>query len=220
MSAENKGIALARLADYVAGFPPEFVIAQDDLVTVAVVEHRVFGEQEYEFTTFHTYRIAGGVVIEEWSNAAPGTAPAGSGRPQPADHVPRPIGDGDPEAGTRRVADFFRFVLESHDPDAAKDYVTEDYLQHAGHIAPGRAGLEAFIRQVFPDGPIATPEQLPFPPAILMGEGDRVVIAGAIPQPDGHGGTYVRYAYDGFRLEGDLIAEHWSGIDPGNRPAM
>lgn len=213
---QNRAVALDRLAPYLAEFPLEWIIAQGDLVTAVVVERR--GEDQHELAIFQTFRIVEGEIVEEWSNAAVGTAPPGAGAPQPASHVPLPVGPGDASVNTRKVVDFFRLVLESHDPSAAKDHVTEGYLQHAGHIAPGRKGLEDFVRATFPDGPVPTPDELPFPPAILMGEGDRVVIAGALPQPDGTGGTYLRYAYDGFRFEGGLIAEHWSGIDPDNRP--
>jgi predicted SnoaL-like aldol condensation-catalyzing enzyme len=96
------------------------------------------------------------------------------------------------------------------------DFVAEDYHQHSRHLPEGRAGLEGFVRSLFPDGPVAAPEVAALPPAILMGEGDLVVIAAAMPQPDGAGGEYLRLMYDGYRLRNGLIAEHWSGVDPRN----
>jgi predicted SnoaL-like aldol condensation-catalyzing enzyme len=51
-----------------------------------------------------------------------------------------------------------------------------------------------------------------------MAEGDLVVIAAAMPQPDGAGGAYLRLLYDAYRVRDGLLAEHWSGIDPRNPP--
>ncbi|GHF12938.1 nuclear transport factor 2 family protein [Pseudolysinimonas yzui] len=212
---QNKAIATARLADYLERFPAEFVIAEGDLVTVVGFELR--GADQHEFLTFHTFRIVDGEIVDEWSNASTGSAPAGSGAPDPA-RTPAAIGVGDPAANTQRVADFYRCVFEAQNADAVKDFVTVDYRQHTRHLPPGRSGLEGFVRAAFPDGPLPTPETASMPPAILMGEGDLVVIAGAMPQPDGKGGTYLRYLYDGYRVTDGMLAEHWSGVDPEDPP--
>jgi predicted SnoaL-like aldol condensation-catalyzing enzyme len=52
------------------------------------------------------------------------------------------------------------------------------------------------------------------------GEGDLVVIAGALPQPDGAGGTFTRMLYDAFRVRDGMLVEHWSGVDARNPPKM
>lgn len=78
----------------------------------------------------------------------------------------------------------------------------------------------ALVAETFPDGPIPTPDQPSIPPSILMGEGDLVVIAAALPQPDGKGGTYLRHLYDADRVRDGYLREHWSGVDPKHRPAL
>ncbi|TAJ48756.1 MAG: hypothetical protein EPO52_10230 [Herbiconiux sp.] len=129
-----------------------------------------------------------------------------------------PIGDGDVSRTTVTVTEFYRRVFDAHDAGAVADLVAEDYVQHAKHVPPGRAGLERFVRELFPDGPIPAPESPDTEPVILMGEGDRVVIAAGIPQPDGSGGTFIRYLFDAYRVTDGRLAEHWSGIDADNRP--
>lgn len=211
--AERKSIALAHLEVALVGHALQFVIADGDLVTV--VAH----EAPREMYAFRTVRIADGRVVAEWSNQTPGSSTTGA----PTANAARPavaIGAGDSAANTVKVADFYRCVFDAQNPDAVRDFVTEDYHQHVGRIPTGRAGLEAFVRARFPDGPVPTPATASIPPAILMGEGDLVVIAAALPQPDERGGTYLRYLYDGYRVTGGLLAEHWSGVDPENPPTM
>jgi predicted SnoaL-like aldol condensation-catalyzing enzyme len=219
MTSKNKEIALARRGERLAGFAPEFVIEEGDLVTVVHHELRGDGANEYDFFGFRTYRIEDGEVVAEWSNDAVGSAPPGSGRRQ-ADRPAAAPGAGSPETNKPRVADFYRCVFDAHNPDAVRDFVSEDYRQRSRHLPSGRAGLEGFVAAEFPGGPVATPAQPSITPSILMGEGDLVVIAAALPQPDGTGGTYLRYMYDGYRVRDGLLAEHWGGVDPHNRPDM
>ncbi|TMR24951.1 hypothetical protein ETD86_03180 [Nonomuraea turkmeniaca] len=136
------------------------------------------------------------------------------------DRDPARLGEGTPSTNKLLVSDFYRCVFDAHNPGAVKEFVHEDYVQHSRHLPPGRAGLEALVAGSFPDGPIPTPEEPSIPPSILMGEGDLVVIAAALPQPGGEGGTYLRYLYDAYRVRGGCLCEHWSGVDPHNRPVM
>jgi predicted SnoaL-like aldol condensation-catalyzing enzyme len=216
MTSENKQIALQRHRDAAERFEVEFVVEEDDLVTVA---HYVDREGEGDYFGFHTYRIKDGDVVEEWSNDVPGSSARGGGKAVP-DRVPARIGVGTPSTNKARVSDFYRCVFDAHNPDAVRDFVDEDYVQHSRHLPPGRAGLVALVAETFPGGPIPTPDEPSIPPSILMGEGDLVVIAGALPQPDGNGGTYIRYLFDAYRVRDGYLCEHWSGIDPNHRPVM
>lgn len=218
MRSAAKEIALAELADIVDRFGVVFVIEEGDLVSVVHQEERGEGADAFDLFGFHTFRIQDGEIVERWSNDAVGSAPAGAGRP--VEGASARMGQGDPAAGKKRVSDFYRCVFDAQNAAAVKEFVTEDYRQHVRHIPPGRAGLEQFVRRAFPDGPVPTPEAPSIPPAILMGEGDLVVIAAALPQPDDRGGSYLRMLYDGFRLRDGLLAEHWGGVDPTNPPLM
>lgn len=218
MTSENKRIALERHRERAGCFPVEFVVEEDDLVTVVHHELRE-GESAYDYFGFHTYRFQAGDVVEQWSNDVAGSSTPGGGRAVP-DRVPARIGVGTPSTNKKRVSDFYRCVFDAHNPGAVKDFVHQEYHQHSRHLPPGRAGLVALVAETFPDGPIPTPDEPSIPPSILMGEGDLVVIAGALPQPDGAGGTYLRYLYDAYRVGDGYLREHWSGVDPNHRPAM
>jgi predicted SnoaL-like aldol condensation-catalyzing enzyme len=215
---KNKAVVLDHEHDLLASFPPEFIIAEADLVTVAHHELRGEGDGELDFFGFRTYRLADGAIVEQWSNDAKGSAPVGSGRRQHG-RPAAPVGAGDPVANKPKVADLYRCVFDARNAGAVRDFVAEDYLQRSRHMPTGRAGLETFVTSIFPDGPVETPAQPSIPPSILMGEGDLVVIAAALPQPDGDGETYLRYIYDAYRVRDGLLAEHWSGVDPQNPPA-
>lgn len=219
MNSGRKQVAAERHRTRFGEFPLEFVIAEGDLVTVAHHELRTEGADEYDFFGFGTYRFRHAEMVEEWSNGAAGSKPLGSGAVVSGRDGAR-LGAGTPLVNKPLVSDFYRCVFDAHNPGAVSDFVHDDYIQHSSHLPPGRAGLEALVAGTFPDGPIPTPEEPAMQPSILMGEGDVVVIAAALPQPDGEGGTYMRYLYDAYRVRGGRLCEHWSGVDPGNRPIM
>jgi predicted SnoaL-like aldol condensation-catalyzing enzyme len=112
------------------------------------------------------------------------------------------------------VMDFYKYVFGARNPEAVKDFVTEDYRQHSPHLPSGRAGLEAFVREIFRDQPPGEPVPQP-PPALLVAEGDMVVIAGNLPQPepDDPTRTYPFFVFDAYRVRDGKLAEHWSGIN-------
>ncbi|WP_405867865.1 nuclear transport factor 2 family protein [Streptomyces sp. NBC_01515] len=197
---------------------PVFVVAEKDLVCVCVylpqpdphtpgatVDH-------YAFTT---YRIRDGRISERWpsiNKVAPPRRPA-PGTPSRTVSVSTSP-EIDTEANKRLVRDFYRCVFDAQNPDAVKDFVAEDYHQHVAHYPTGRAGMEEFVRTIFPNGPVPTPPEQLGPPGLLLAEGDIVVLAGLLPQPepDGSGAMYPYYVYDAYRVRGALLAEHWSGI--------
>jgi predicted SnoaL-like aldol condensation-catalyzing enzyme len=109
------------------------------------------------------------------------------------------------------VLEFFRCVFEGHNADAARDFVTDDYVQHTDQLPSGLSALEAFVRNIFPDGPVPTPAQLQHPPEFIVAEGDMVVLSAAMPQPDPEnpGEMCVRYVFNAFRISKGKLAEHW-----------
>jgi len=218
MVSDIKRIALERHREVSGPFPVELVVAEDDLVTVVHHELRS-GDPDYDYFGFRTFRIDDAAVVEEWSNEVPGLATSSNGRAVPG-RKPAEIGAGTPSTNKLRVSEFYRCVFDARSPGAVKDFVHEDYHQHSSHLPPGRAGLESLVAETFPDGPVPTPDEPSIPPAILMGEGDLVVIAAGLPQPDGKGGTDLRYLYDAYRVGDGLLREHWSGVDPAHRPVL
>src|SRR5690606_15339076 len=74
------------------------------------------------------------------------------------------------EANKALVRRLFAEVFDRGDLDAADRLVREDYVQNNPTVAPGRAGLKAFVadlRRAFPDIRLEV--------ADLIAEGDRVV---------------------------------------------
>lgn len=201
---------------------PVFLIADGDLVSVCFSAPQVEPadpDRSYPCYSFTTFRIRGGLITERWPSmnkvAWPGNPLPG---PNPSEAAPV-ASTGDVAANKQLVLDFYRCVFDAQNAAAVGDFVSEDYLQHAAHLPGGRSGLESFVRAVFPNGPLPTPEQNLNPPAVLLGEGDIVVLAGLLPQPEPDGsGMYPLYVYDAFRVTDGQIVEHWSGIDKEARP--
>lgn len=175
----------------------------------------------FDYYAFTTYRIRDGRIAERWpshNKIAPPRLPA-PGTPTRTTTVSSSPST-DIEANKRLVVDFYRCVFDAQNPDAVQDFVAEDYLQHVSHYPPGRAGLEEFVRSRFPDGPVPPSAELLIPPALIVAEGDIVVVAGLLPQaePDGSGALYPYYAYDAYRVRGHQLVEHWSGISKSSPP--
>jgi predicted SnoaL-like aldol condensation-catalyzing enzyme len=117
-------------------------------------------------------------------------------------------------ANKRLVLNFFRCVFEARNADAARDFVTADYIQHTDQLPSGLGALEAFVRNIFPDGPAPPPTELQHPPEFIVAEGDMVVLAAAIPQPDHEhpGEMSLHYVFNAFRISDGKLAEHWGSV--------
>ncbi|NTI26937.1 SnoaL-like domain-containing protein [Agrobacterium rhizogenes] len=119
------------------------------------------------------------------------------------------------EQNKHLVREFYRRVFDGQNPEAVKDFVTDDYKQHSRHLPSGREGLEGFVRSVFPNGPVREPDEMRIPPAFILAEGDMVVIAAYLPQPepDAPGKTYDYFIFDTYRIRDGKLAEHWSSVN-------
>ncbi|MBP1861473.1 nuclear transport factor 2 family protein [Rhizobium herbae] len=119
------------------------------------------------------------------------------------------------ERNKHLVREFYRRVFDGQNPEAVKDFVTEDYKQHNSHLPGGRAGLEGFVRAVFPNGPVPEPDEMNIPPSLIVADGDMVVVAASLPQPDPNnpGATYDYFVFDAYRIRDERLSEHWSGVN-------
>ncbi|KEA63114.1 hypothetical protein ADIMK_2638 [Marinobacterium lacunae] len=119
------------------------------------------------------------------------------------------------EKNKELVRQFYRQVFDGQNAEIVPEFVAESYVQHCDHIPPGREGLQAFVRMIFPDGPVKAPDEMRNPPLFMVAENDMVVVCGYLPQPDPErpGETYDYYLFDAFRVQNGKLAEHWSGVN-------
>jgi len=111
-------------------------------------------------------------------------------------------------AANKKIAyEFTRLVLRARDMDAARRLMAETYIQHNPTIATGRASfIDAFgSRPASP--PLDTIEDL----VTMVAEGDLVSLffLRECQDPRNPGKTYTTTWFDMFRIENNLIAEHW-----------
>jgi predicted SnoaL-like aldol condensation-catalyzing enzyme len=105
------------------------------------------------------------------------------------------------------VYDFWRKVLVARDMDAAMEMMHEDYMQHNPNVPTGRAPFIGFFGQ--------TPQQeaLAYIADLVAITADAGYVTMAfkreIENPNMAGSTYNTTWFDMFRVEGDVIIEHW-----------
>lgn len=145
---------------------------------------------------------------------APPHAPIVDGLPVPVTAHPDQLAllrSADPQlaANKRLVFDMWRTIILAGQVDAAERFLTENYIQHNPRVPTGRAAFQRFFSSFVPrqdEVPALIPDVV-----TLVAEGDHVVLAllSQYQEPDGSGRTYTSTHFDLFRIENDLIAEHW-----------
>ena len=110
-------------------------------------------------------------------------------------------------AKQKLVHDFFTSIINERDLTAADRYLTEGYIQHNPGIITGREGFKAYFTNLFKRFPQTTLHIVK-----ILAEGDEVV-------------TYCEYRFasrlvnlkmktiDIWRIEDNLIAEHWDAVE-------
>ena len=113
------------------------------------------------------------------------------------------------EANKKLVLDFFRVVFEAENTDAAKDYLTEGYIQHNPKVPTGRQGFIDYFKPKFKPKPVQS--ELKEPPDVVTAEADLVTVMWKIktPEPVDKSKTYDKYWFDMFRIKDGKITEHW-----------
>lgn len=113
------------------------------------------------------------------------------------------------KANKKLVYDFWRNVLEGGHLDLADKYLTPSYIQHNPNVATGRDGFVAFFTPYAKPHEVAPVIQQPL--IDMVAEGDKVVLSfkQELPDPANPGKTYVTTWFDMFRIQNNMIAEHW-----------
>ncbi|MDG2091456.1 MAG: nuclear transport factor 2 family protein [Gammaproteobacteria bacterium] len=104
------------------------------------------------------------------------------------------------------VYDFWRLVLVARDMDAAMEMMHEDYMQHNPNIPTGRAPFIGFF------GSMDEQEPLAYIPDLVAITADAGYVTMAFKREMDNpnaAGTYTTTWFDMFRVQGDVIIEHW-----------
>jgi predicted SnoaL-like aldol condensation-catalyzing enzyme len=102
------------------------------------------------------------------------------------------------------VLAMFANVLEPMDSSAVDRYIHPEYIQHNPTVAPGRDALKAFLDHIRQLSPHATHD---IKRAFV--DGDHVIVHYNVRRWEGDKGFAVM---DVFRIENDLIREHWDVV--------
>jgi predicted SnoaL-like aldol condensation-catalyzing enzyme len=96
----------------------------------------------------------------------------------------------------------FDVLFNKRDFAEAEKFWSPDYIQHSGHIPPGREGLFGLVK-VFPTGTV-------WDHGIIMAEGDYVMVHSRYSLPDGSAIVVV----DIMRIRDGIFQEHWDVTEP------
>ncbi|MEM6461762.1 MAG: nuclear transport factor 2 family protein [Pseudomonadota bacterium] len=95
-------------------------------------------------------------------------------------------------------------VFVDHDPDAARQLLAPDYIQHNPAIPTGAEGLIGAI-------PLVDSSDLTVTTHRVIAEGDFVVLHNTYENADAFGAPQL-VAFDVFRIEDGRVAEHWDNL--------
>jgi predicted SnoaL-like aldol condensation-catalyzing enzyme len=113
-----------------------------------------------------------------------------------------------PEQNKAIVLQAFDTLFNKRDYAAAERYWSADYVQHSGHIEPGRQGLFNLIRSL--------PPTLKYESGTIVADGDFVIVHGrfsGIGRVSPRGKPVGWIAADIVRMEDGLLAEHWDVLE-------
>ncbi|WP_171177635.1 nuclear transport factor 2 family protein [Ruegeria sp. HKCCD8929] len=104
------------------------------------------------------------------------------------------------------VLALFTAAFVEHDPEAAGQLVTPDYIQHNPQVPTGAEGLLGLIPLVEQSGMTVTTHR-------VIAEGDLVVLHNTYENADAFGASSLA-AFDVFRVKDGKVAEHWDNLQP------
>lgn len=105
------------------------------------------------------------------------------------------------------VHDFFTRVINDHDLTAADEYLKEGYIQHNPSILTGQEGFKSYFINMF-----KTFTKTRVYIVKILAEGDEVILYCEHHMANGLM-TLKMKTIDIFRIEDNLIAEHWDAVE-------
>ena len=123
------------------------------------------------------------------------------------------------QANLKLVEEWWRTVLVAHHVDMMTKFADENMIQHNPNATNGLAALRNFLGS---RPPTAIPDKITPPPALELSQGDIVLIVfdHEAKDPTDPSKTYHYNSFDGFRIKGGKIVEHWDGAQkaaPGKK---
>ena len=103
-----------------------------------------------------------------------------------------------------RVMEMYHTVLVPMDASKVDDYISPEYIQHSPNATPGPQGLKDFLNRIKVESPDAKHTFLQ-----TLVDGKMVMVRVHVEIFPGTPGIV---AVDLFRVEGDMIVEHWETI--------
>ena len=211
--------------------PEKYVNIIDNILAdggLVAIKSRLYTSPQDKGRAFvDIWRVRDGKLVEHWdviqpiSDSAVNPAPNGCG-PVNSYAEGAQLGDtaaqptcGTPGSPTHRAAALAtvetylaRGQERGHEAEAVQTYVAEDFVQHSAHIAPGKAGLIAYIGgRAASGGTVGRVSHT----ARVLADGDFVLVHRWVTTPTNPRGT--AYA-DLFRVANGKVAEHWDVIQP------
>ena len=128
----------------------------------------------------------------------------------------QPAATADTAANKALVLAFWRNVFDAQDWAKAKEYLSEDYIQHNPNVASGLKGFTDYFSKLWPaPKPAGSVVETQF--AAVLADGDLVQLMMRRPRPEPADATktYDSYWFDLFRVKDGKIVEHWdSALKP------
>ncbi len=186
------------------GIEAEFVrvIADDDMVAVHA---RYTGFGPKPMIAFDVFRLEDGKIVEHWDNLIQEQPLNPSGRSQ-IDGATEITDLDKTEANKAKVEEFLTRSMINHEEVDITSYISPvTYIQHNPMVADGLEGFGAFMGEMAKQGITMEYSKV----HQVIGEGNFV-----LSMSEGTFGGEPQAFYDLFRLDDDLIVEHWDIIVP------
>jgi predicted SnoaL-like aldol condensation-catalyzing enzyme len=112
-----------------------------------------------------------------------------------------------PQRNKELLIEGFNTLFNKRDFAAAEKLWSQNYIQHSGHIPPGREGLFGLVK-TFPPG-------VTWDHGLIMAENDFVMVHSRYSMPDGA----ELIVMDIMRMKDGIFEEHWDVSEPARTEA-
>jgi steroid delta-isomerase-like uncharacterized protein len=115
-----------------------------------------------------------------------------------------------------QFAPIFADIMNSHDPHRVAEFVSESYVNHNPSVAPGRAGLVAFMRHWFEtlsDTRVVVEDAFAVGDHVVGRYTYRARHTGPFVGIPASGADIIMRSIDIWRFDNDRFVEHWDELN-------